>query len=61
MRQIVRLGDNEMVAVRQWVENIYATNLDRIENELAEAVRISDARWDDIRDFSFDFFSFNLI
>lgn len=56
MRQIVRLGDNEMVAVRQWVENVYATNLDRIENELAEAVRISDARWDDIQDFSFDFF-----
>lgn len=56
MRQIVRLGDNEMVAVRQWVENIYEKNIDRIQDELAEAVRITDARWDDVRDFSFDFF-----
>lgn len=56
MRQIVRLGDNEMVAVRQWVENIYEKNIDRIQNELAEAVRLTDARWDDIRDYSFDFF-----
>ena len=56
MRQIVRLGDNEMVAVRQWVESIYEKNIDRIQNELAEAVRLTDARWDDIRDFSFDFF-----
>ncbi len=56
MRQIVRLGDNEMVAIRQWVKDIYNHHTDRIQNELAEAVRLCDAKWDDVRDFSFDFF-----
>jgi len=56
MRQIVRLGDNEMVEVRQWVKDIYNNHTDRIQKELAEAIRLCDAKWDDVRDFSFDFF-----
>ena len=56
MRQIVRLGDNEMVEVRQWVKDIYNNHIDRIQNELAEAVRLCDAKWEDVRDFSFEFF-----
>ena len=56
MRQIVRLGSNEMVAVRNWVQQMYEEKPDRIQYELSEAVRLLDSKWEDMRTFAEDFF-----
>ncbi len=56
LRQIVKLGDNEMYAVREWVWDYYRGTKERILNELGEAVRLMDAKWEDSRDFAFDYF-----
>ncbi len=54
--QIVLLASNEIVAIRRWVWETYKNNVSRIKYEAAEAVRIMDAKWDDSRDFAFNFF-----
>ena len=59
LRQIVKLGDNEMQAVRSWVWDFYKNNFPRIKYEAAEAVRLLDSRWDDSRGFGMDFFRNN--
>ena len=56
MRQILRLADHDLVAVRQWTMNFYETNVPRIEYEAAEALRILDALWDDVRQWAFQYF-----
>ena len=55
IRQIVQLGNNELVDVRNWVMNYYRDQPERIKYELPEAVRLLDARWEDSRDFTMDF------
>lgn len=57
MRQIVRLASHEMEPVRRWTWNMYENNVARIKYEVKEAVRMMDAKWDDSRDFSFDYFA----
>jgi len=54
--QIVYLASNEIVAVRKWVWKTYEESLSRIKYEAADAVRIVDSKWEDSRDFGFDFF-----
>ncbi len=56
MRQIVRLSNSEIARTRQWCWNVYKKNKSRIKVELEEAVRIVDSKWDDSRDFAFDYF-----
>ena len=56
MRQIVRLGSNEMVAVRDWVKQMYDEKPERIQYELSEAVRVLDSKWEDMREFAKDYF-----
>lgn len=56
LRQIVKIGSNEMHAVRLWVWDFYKNNTPRIKYEAAEAVRLLDSRWDDSRDFAIGFF-----
>lgn len=60
MRQIVRLTSHEMYPIRKWAMNAYDDDVARIKYELKEAVRIVDAKWDDSRDFAFDYFRKNL-
>ncbi|MEM9822856.1 MAG: WGR domain-containing protein [Bacteroidota bacterium] len=57
IRQMVRLGSNELVKVRQWVWQAYEQNVMRIKYESREAVRLLDASWEDSRDWAFEFFS----
>lgn len=59
MRQIVRLGDNEMIAVREQVWGVYEKNTPRIKYEAREAVRLLDSKREDSRDFSIQFFREN--
>jgi hypothetical protein len=56
MRQITRLADHEILSVREWAQQFYAQNLARIKYEAPEALRILDAKWDDARQYFFDFF-----
>lgn len=56
MRQILRLADHDLIAVRRWVINFYETNIGRIKYEASEALRILDAKWDEVRFWSFDYF-----
>jgi hypothetical protein len=56
MRQIVRLGNHDLVAVRKTIQKIYEQNPTRIQYESAESLRILDAKHDDIRAWSFEYF-----
>lgn len=60
IRQIVKLGSNELIAVRRWVWEYYNNQVPRIKEELAESVRLLDARWDDSRDFTIQYLNENL-
>ncbi len=59
MRQIVRLANHEMHPIRKWCWDVYTNNPARIKYEIKEAVRLVDAKWDDSRDFAFDYFRQN--
>lgn len=56
MRQIVRLGNHDLVAVRKTIQDIYTKNPARIQYESAEALRILDAKHDEMRAWSFEYF-----
>jgi hypothetical protein len=56
MRQITRLADHEILSVREWAQQFYAQNLARIKYEAPEALRILDAKWEDARQYFFNFF-----
>lgn len=56
MRQILKLADHDLIAVRRWVINFYETNIGRIKYEASEALRILDAKWEEVRLWSFDYF-----
>ena len=59
IRQIVRLANSETIAIRQWVWTYYDEHLPRVKYEREEAVRLLDSKWDDSRDFAFEFFRKN--
>jgi predicted DNA-binding WGR domain protein len=56
MRQIVRLGNHDLVAVRKTIQKIYEKNVGRIQYESAEGLRILDSKHDDMRNWSFEYF-----
>ena len=56
IRELIKLADSETVDIRQWVCGVFTSNVPRIKYEAAEALRILDAKWDDVRIFAFDFF-----
>ncbi|MDO1445504.1 WGR domain-containing protein [Rhodocytophaga aerolata] len=56
VRQIVRMASHETLAVRQWSWQTYTNDPARMRSDAEEALRILDARWEDSRQFAFDFF-----
>jgi hypothetical protein len=56
IRQIVRMANHETLAIRQWSWQSYTKEADRMRSEAGESLRILDARWEDSRQFGFDFF-----
>jgi hypothetical protein len=56
MRQIVRLGNHDLVAVRKTIQKIYEQNEARIQYEAAESLRILDSKHDDMRNWSYEYF-----
>ncbi|MCP4699020.1 MAG: hypothetical protein GY862_19530 [Gammaproteobacteria bacterium] len=57
IRQIITLAEHEILAIRQAAWHMYEQSLPRVKQEMAIAIKILDSRWNDTREFSFDFFS----
>ncbi|WP_309396889.1 hypothetical protein [Cerasicoccus maritimus] len=60
MRERVELGGNDVQRVRTAVCHWIDGNAARVIEELAEAVRIVDAKWDDTQQFAMDWFRNNV-
>lgn len=56
IRQIISLGNHEILAIRQWCWNYFMDKKERIRTERNNALAILDTAWDDTRAFSFHFF-----
>jgi hypothetical protein len=56
VNEVAKLGNHEILAVRQAAWHFYSTNRDRIVAELSTAIKILDSKWDDTRAFTFNFF-----
>lgn len=59
IRQIVALAAHELLEIRSWTLEYYQNNLARIRYERDEALRILDAKWDDVRQKAMAFFREN--
>ena len=57
IKQIISLASHELLALRQFSWSFYRNNVARIKYELSQAVKITDASWQDSRDFAFAFFT----
>ncbi len=56
IRQIIALGNHELLAVRQWCWDYFRQNVARIRYERDEAIRLLDATWEDTRQAAMNFF-----
>ncbi|PRY44106.1 WGR domain-containing protein [Spirosoma oryzae] len=56
IRQIIALGNHELLAIRQWCWNYFRQNVARIRYERDEAIRLLDATWEDTRQAAMAFF-----
>jgi hypothetical protein len=54
--QIVRLASHDILSVREASWKIFRGSVARMRGEMVSAVRLLDAKWDDSRQFAFDFF-----
>lgn len=59
MRQVIDIGNHEMIAYREWVWSFFQESVARIKFERDEAIRLLDAKWDDSRAFATQFFRTN--
>ena len=56
IRQIISLGNHEILAIRQWCWNYFMDKKERIRTERNNSLAILDTTWDDTRAFAFHFF-----
>jgi predicted DNA-binding WGR domain protein len=56
VRNIIRLADHEILAVRQVAWDMFERQVPRMKYEAEEAIRLLDAKWDDSRSFAFAYF-----
>ncbi len=54
--EIIKLASHEILSVRQAAWSMYEHGVARVQADLASAVRILDAKWQDSRDWAFGFF-----
>lgn len=59
IRQVVALGNHELLAIRHWCLDFYNKNILRLRYEREEAIRLLDAKWDEVRLAAMDFFRTN--
>lgn len=56
IRQVIALGNHELLSARQWAVQFFDSNPARIRYEREEAIRLLDANWDDTRQEAMQFF-----
>lgn len=56
LKQVISLANHEFLAVRQWAWSFYKNNVERIKSDRSRALGILDVKWDDSREFAFNFF-----
>jgi hypothetical protein len=56
IRQVIALGNHELLAIRHWTLHFYQQNVERIRFEREEALRLLDSKWEDIRKGAMEFF-----
>lgn len=56
VNEVARLASHEILSVRQAAWSFFDRNIGRIKDELAVAIKILDAKWDDSRAFAFTYF-----
>lgn len=56
IRQIISLGNHELLMIRQWCWNYFKQNIQRIRYEKGKALGLLDSNWDDTRAYAFQFF-----
>ena len=56
LAQIIKLASHEILSVRTAAWRMYEQDVPRIQQDMAAAVRILDARWPDSRQWAFEFF-----
>ncbi|RYF78345.1 MAG: WGR domain-containing protein [Cytophagaceae bacterium] len=56
IRQVIALGNHELLAARQWAVQYFYGNVPRIRYERDEAIRLLDADWADTRQGAMQFF-----
>ena len=61
IRQIISLGNHEILAIRQWCWNYFMDKKERIRTERNNSLAILDTTWDDTRAFAFIFLKLNLM
>jgi predicted DNA-binding WGR domain protein len=59
VRNIVRLGEHEVLAVRQVCWQMFQDNIPRMRYESADALRLLECEWEDTREFGFAYFEQN--
>ena len=56
LEQIIKLASHEILSVRQAAWSMYEHDLTRVQANMAAAVRILDAKWEDSRQWAYNFF-----
>lgn len=56
VRNIVRLGEHEVLAVRQVAQRMFTENIARMQYEREDALRLLESPWEDVRAFAFGYF-----
>jgi len=56
VRSIVRMGNHELLAVRQVSQRMFTDHIARMQYEREDAVLLLESDWDDTRAFAFDYF-----
>nr|WP_293844552.1 hypothetical protein [uncultured Arsenicibacter sp.] len=56
IRQVIALGNHELLAIRQWCWQYFDNHPALIRYEKEETIRLLDARWDDTRQAAMQFF-----
>lgn len=56
LKQWANLAKHETLAVRQWVQQAYATHVEHVKNDAENAIRLLNTPWQDTREFGIDFF-----
>ncbi|WP_375444801.1 WGR domain-containing protein [uncultured Fibrella sp.] len=56
IRQVIALGNHDLLAARQWAVQFFYGNVPRIRYERDEAIRLLDAEWADTRQGAMQFF-----